>query len=270
MLPRASYGGDANLDRGICATATIVNATNACSHARMSIEARQRAASFVLIPGAGGMAWYWHRVVPLLEKAHREAIAIDLPADDAKAGLEDYAQLVARLIGERTNVVLVAQSLGAFTAPLVCARASVRSLILVNAMIPCPGETAGAWWDNTGAVEARVAAARVGGYGTEFDVATYFLHDVPKAVLATGPSEPPQQSTTAFNEPCRFERWPPIPIGVIAAADDRLFPLEFQRRVARNRLGKEVEVLPGGHLVALSNPGALVDALMRIDRAVDA
>ena len=33
-------------------------------------------ATFVLIPGAGGVAWYWHRVVPLLEDAKHEAIAV--------------------------------------------------------------------------------------------------------------------------------------------------------------------------------------------------
>jgi hypothetical protein len=38
--------------------------------------------SFVLIPGAGGVAWYWHRVIPLLEQAGHEAVAVDLPGDD--------------------------------------------------------------------------------------------------------------------------------------------------------------------------------------------
>jgi pimeloyl-ACP methyl ester carboxylesterase len=45
--------------------------------------------SYILIPGAGGMAWYWHRVVALLEQAQREAIAVDLPGDDESAGLDD-------------------------------------------------------------------------------------------------------------------------------------------------------------------------------------
>jgi len=63
-------------------------------------------------------------------------------------------------------------------------------------------------------------------------------------------------------EPCRFEHWPSIPIRVIASADDRFFPLEFQQRVARDRLNMDPEVLPGGHLVALSNPEGLADQLL--------
>jgi pimeloyl-ACP methyl ester carboxylesterase len=139
-------------------------------------------------------------------------------------------------------------------------------LVFVNAMIPRPGETAGAWWENTSAEEARVVAAKAGGYSAKFDLATYFLHDVPEAVLREGPSRQREQSETVFAEPCHFERWQPIPISVIASANDRFFPLEFQRRVVRDRLKTEVEVLPGGHLVALSHPEELADKLLRLWR----
>ena len=134
-------------------------------------------ATFVFIPGAGGVASYWHRVVPLLEEARHEAIAVDLPGDDAHAGLSTYADRVLEAIGTR-HVVLIAQSLGAFTAALVWTRVRVRMLVFVNAMIPVPGETAGEWWDNTGSIAARITAAQRGGYSTDFDLATYFLHDV--------------------------------------------------------------------------------------------
>jgi pimeloyl-ACP methyl ester carboxylesterase len=220
--------------------------------------------SFVLVPGAGGMAWYWHQVAPLLEQKRNEVIAVDLPGDDEKMGLNDYAEIVVRAIGDRSDVVLVAQSLGGFTAPLVCVRASVRMLIFVNAMVPRPGETAGNWWQNTGAVGARIAAAQEGGHSTDFDLPTYFLHDVPEAVLRDDPSTPRPQAEAIFEEACRFERWPPMPIRVIASADDRFFPLDFQKRVARDRLKMDPEVLPGGHLVALSNPSGLADLLLRL------
>jgi pimeloyl-ACP methyl ester carboxylesterase len=35
----------------------------------------------VLVPGAGGVAWYWHRVIPLLRAAGHDALAVDLPGD---------------------------------------------------------------------------------------------------------------------------------------------------------------------------------------------
>ena len=222
--------------------------------------------SYILIPGAGGMAWYWHRVVGLLEQAQREAIAVDLPGDDESAGLDDYAEVVLREIGQRINLILVAQSLGAFTAAVVCERVSVGKLIFVNAMIPLPGETAGAWWENTGATRARLAAAEAAGYSTEFDLQTYFLHDLPKPVLQAGPAYQREEAEIIFRQPCKFRRWPPIPMRVIASADDRFFPLEFQRRVALARLKTEVHVISGGHLVALSNPAGLVEQFLRFER----
>ena len=147
-------------------------------------------ALFVLVPGAGGMAWYWHRAVPLIRAAGHQPIAVDLPGDDRYAGLAAYADIVTRAIAERSDVILVAQSLAGFTVPLVCARAPVRTVVFVNAMIPRPGETAGAWWGATAAVEAREQAAAQRGYATEFDVGTYFLHDVPQDVLHAGPEQP--------------------------------------------------------------------------------
>jgi pimeloyl-ACP methyl ester carboxylesterase len=221
-------------------------------------------ARFVLVPGAGGMASYWGRVVPLIRAAGHEPIAIDLPGDDSRAGLAAYADIVIGAIGGRSDVVLVAQSLAGFTAPIVCSRAPVRMVVLVNAMIPLPGETAGEWWGATGAVEAREQSAARHGYSTDFDVETYFLHDVPPDVLRAAP-QPREEAANVFGEPCRFGRWPEIPIQVLAGSDDRFFPIEFQRRVARERLGKAVEEISGGHLVALSNPEGLVDRLLAFE-----
>ena len=91
-----------------------------------------------VVPGAGGAAWYWHLVVAELERRGREAIAVDLPAADDSAGLAAYTDVVVEAIGDRRPVVLVAQSFGGFTAPLVCERVPVELLILVNAMVPGP------------------------------------------------------------------------------------------------------------------------------------
>jgi pimeloyl-ACP methyl ester carboxylesterase len=216
--------------------------------------------TFVLIPGAGGAAWYWHRCVPLLREAGHAAIAVDLPGDDPAAGLPEYTQLVIDAIGGHDDVVLVAQSLGGFTAPLVAAKIPLRSLVLVNAMIPVPGETPGAWWDNTGWAQARIAAAGRGGYTTEMDLAVYFLHDVPAEVAQSGADQQRPEADAVFGSVCDFAAWP-VPVRVLAGADDRFFPVGFQRELAVSRLGVEADVLPGGHLIALSQPAALVSYL---------
>jgi len=220
--------------------------------------------TFVLIPGAGGAAWYWHRVVPLLEQAGHEALAVDLPGDDEQAGLRAYADLVLGAMGSRENVTLVAQSLGGFTAALVCARAPerIRTLVFVNAMIPLPGETAGDWWDHTRSVEARKAAAKRASYSLEFDDETYFLHDVPKRVAEEGAKHVRPESDAVFREPATFAAWPDIPIHVVVGRDDRFFPADFQARVAKERLGKTVDQIPGGHLVALGQPAELATLLL--------
>jgi hypothetical protein len=220
--------------------------------------------SYVLIPGAGGAAWFWHRVVPLLQDAGHEAAALDLPADDPSAGLPEYARLVVDAIGDRDDVVLGAMSLGGFTAPLVAAKVPLRALVFVNAMIPLPGETAGAWWDATGAPQARTAAAQQGGYPAEFDETTYFLHDVPADVLAGGADHQRPETDAAFEGACDFAAWPSIPIRVVAGAGDRFFPAGFQQAVAQDRLGIEADVLPGGHLMALSQPAALARYLLEL------
>ena len=52
---------------------------------------------------------------------------------------------------------------------------------------------------------------------------------------------------------------------MITGRDDRLFPLELQQRVARERVGREPVVVPGGHLAALSHPTELADAIAAHD-----
>jgi pimeloyl-ACP methyl ester carboxylesterase len=220
--------------------------------------------TFVLIPGAGGAAWYWHRVVPLLQAQGHEAISVDLPGDDDLAGLPEYTREVVNAIGDRGEVVLVAQSLGGFTAPLVAAEVPVRALVFVNAMIPSPGETPGGWWDNTGWPQACEAAAQAGGYGTEFDPAVYFLHDVPPEVAAEGEPHQRPEVDAVFRSVCSFDGWPPVPTRVVAGADDRFFPVEFQRTLARDRLGVEADVVPGGHLIALARPQGLAEYLLNV------
>src|SRR5262249_17705756 len=152
--------------------------------------------TFILIPGAGGRTWYWHLVAPKIQESGHEALPLSLPAADDTAGLPEYAATVIRAIGNRESrcVVLVAQSLAGFTAPLVCKEVPVALLVLLNAMIPRPGESPGEWWTNTRHDEAKRQQNRRDGRPADapFDPLIDFFHDVPHPVIdeAWAQSEP--------------------------------------------------------------------------------
>ena len=200
----------------------------------------------------------WHLVVPQLQELGHRAITVDLPCDDDSAGLHEYAGTVLRAAGDREELILVAQSLAGFAAPLVCDRRPVDLIVLVNAMVPRPGEAAGQWWANTGHV-----------FPDPFDPVEVFLHDVSPELIAEAARHVRRQSDTVFSDPWPLAEWPPVPTRSVACRDDRFFPIDFQRRVVRDRLGIEPDQMPGGHLPALARPSELVEYLEQC-RAMEA
>ena len=166
-------------------------------------------------------------------------------------------------IGERTGLVLVAQSMAGFTAPLVCERVPVDLLVLLNAMVPLPGEPPGEWWANTGFEQARrEQAERDGRTADDEDLIATFFHDVPEDIVAEAIRRgEPDQSGTPFEKPWPLKAWPTVPTKFLLCRDDRFFPAEFMRRVVRERLGITPDEMAGGHLVALSRPIELADRL---------
>jgi pimeloyl-ACP methyl ester carboxylesterase len=218
-------------------------------------------ATFVLIPGAGGHAAYWNRLIPELEIRGHRAIAFDIEENDPSMDLDGFAAVVEAAMGDHADVILVAQSLGGFTAPMI--RKPIRMIVLLNAMIPRSGESPNEWWDNTGSGSARREADLAAGRDPEFDFDRHFLHDLPddaRAELLSADAREP--SAAAMAQPCVFVRWPAVPTRVLIGRDDRFFPAEFQRRVAKDRLGLDADEVPGGHLLALSNPSGLADMLV--------
>lgn len=221
-------------------------------------------ATYALIPGGGGDPWEWHRLVPELASRGHHGMAIRLPAEDDRAGWSEYADAVVDAIGDRDAVILVAASMGGFTAPIVCTRRRVDFLVLLNAMIPLPGETFSLWGSNTSSGSARRKYhASLGLSAVEADDdAVIYYHDLPFELRAEAQARTWQeQSMTPLDEPWPLASWPDVPTRVLAGRHDRMFPLDFQRRVARERLGIEVDEIDGGHMVAMSNPAVLADRL---------
>src|SRR5690349_9750368 len=111
-------------------------------------------ARYVLIPGAGSDGWFWHPVTERLVARGHRVLAVDPPWDDEAVTFSDMAdRVVADLEAARAadgatddeRTIVVAQSLGGFVGPLVCARTRTDALVLVAAMVPTPGESAEDW-----------------------------------------------------------------------------------------------------------------------------
>ena len=215
----------------------------------------------VLIHGAGDSGASWDLVAKELRNRGDDVVAPDLPCDDESAGLAEYTAAVTEAVGRRNDVVVVAHSLGGFTAPLVCDRLPAGLLVLVAAMVPAPGERATDWWGNTGLAEAaREDRRRVGHDGSETAV---YLHDVPDDVAAWAMEKERDQAEAPMLEPWPLEAWPDVPTRYLLCTEDRFFPAEWTRRMVEERLGVRPDEIESGHCPYLSRPAELAERLQR-------
>ena len=219
--------------------------------------------TFVFIHGAGDVGWYWHLVEAELRERGHDTIAPDLPADDESAGLNEYADAVVEVVGDRKNLVVVGQSFGGFTAPLVADRLPVEVLVLVAGMIPSPGEPPEDWWANTGYRDAvNEQAARDGGLTGNDDPYVSFYHDVPRKLAEEAMThERAHPSQTSMAAPWPLDALPKVPTRFVLCSEDRFFPPDFFRRLVPERLGIAPDEIAAGHCVALSRPKELADLL---------
>lgn len=206
-------------------------------------------ATYAIVHGAADSAASWDLVAARLAEHGHDVVAVDLPCDDDTARFGDYADTVAAAVGDRRDVIVVAHSLGGFTAPLVCDRVGVDLLVLVAGMVPRPGEAAGDWWTNTGY------------QGGESDTEDIFFHDVPADLVARAQAAERHQSGTPMGEPWPRASWPDVPTRYLLCRDDRCLPAAVTRAMVRDRLGFEPDEMDGGHMAFLSRSGELADRL---------
>ena len=213
-------------------------------------------ATYVLIHGGGDVASSWDLVAAELRGRGHDVVAVDLPSEDESAGWSEYADTVVEAIGDRSDLVVVAHSLGGFTAPLVCARLPVDLLVLVAGMVPAPGETGNDWWANTG---YESAANEQDAHG-DSEIAIYY-HDVSPELAAEALANGRDQAAKPMLEPWPLDAWPDVTTKYLLCRDDRCFPADWLRGVVGDRLGLVPDEIDGGHCPFLSRPKELADRL---------
>jgi pimeloyl-ACP methyl ester carboxylesterase len=220
--------------------------------------------TFAFIHGAGDVGWYWHLVERDLRAAGFNTLAPDLPVEDDRAGLREYADVVVDAIDGHSDVVIVAQSFGGYIAPLVAERVDASLIVLVAGMVPSPDESAEQMFLRTAWQPAALS---------DSSSRAVFYHDVPpdlaEEALRRGGR---RQSETPGKQPWPLERWPDVATRAIIGRQDRFFPADWLRRVVHERLGIVADEIDSGHCPALSRPHELAQQLrdylvMPADRA---
>jgi pimeloyl-ACP methyl ester carboxylesterase len=211
-------------------------------------------ATFAFIHGAGDVGWYWHLVAAELLARGHHTVAPDLPIEDDNAGLTEYATVVVEAIGDRRDVVVVAQSFGGYVAPIVAERIDARLIVLVAAMIPSPGESADEMFANTRWEPEQLE---------DSSASAVFYHDVPRALADDALSRGRRQSDTPGRQPWPLGAWPHVETRFVLCRNDRFFPARWLRPLVRDRLGIEPAELDSGHCPALSRHRELAELLDR-------
>jgi alpha-beta hydrolase superfamily lysophospholipase len=225
--------------------------------------------TFALVHGAHHGAWCWERLVRELARRGLDAVAPDLPCDDADAGIAEYADVVEGAIGEEQDVVLVGHSLGSLTIPVVASRRRVRGMVFLCSVPTGPGPAVA---EGLGAMVTAefIAAPRFrDAAGTEMlanqAARDLFFHDVGDADAWWAVAHLRPQARRPLTEPAPLDAWPDVPQCVVLATDDRVVRWDWALPAARARLGREPELVPGSHSPFLSRPALLADVLARLD-----
>jgi pimeloyl-ACP methyl ester carboxylesterase len=216
----------------------------------------------VLIHSTGQGAAGWERVVRALTERGQTAHAVELPSDpDLLAA--DYADLIRRQVGAVAAPVVLAHSGAGPLLPATARALKACQQVWLAAWVPDPD--ASFVEDSDLHRQAAFNPDWIGKDPTEDDAvaATFLYHDCDDATLEWA------LSTRRLFLPLgvygeRLSLAPEIPSTYVVAAQDRTIRPEWQRRMARERLGVEPIESPTGHCPNVSQPDRLAEILVEV------
>lgn len=218
-----------------------------------------RPMTFGLVHGGAHGAWCWQRVRAELVARGHDAIAMDLPCEDAESGAAEYADVVVTALHEAEEpVVLVGHSMGGLTIPLVATLRPTRRMIFIAALLPVPGRSVA----DQRRDEPDMSFPYRGGFAGLRD---RFFRNTAPADADWAMSRMRSQSARPLQETTPLAAWPDVPSDYIVCAEDRATNPDWACRAARERLGVEPVLLTGAdHSPFLSRPVELAELLIRL------
>ena len=207
----------------------------------------------VLVHGAWADGSSWAKVIPLLEKAGLNAVAVQNPLTSFEDDMAATKRAIALADGP---VILVGHSWGGVVITDAGADPKVAGLVYVAAFAPEVGQAVGDLGKDLppppGGAEIRPDA---GGYLTMTTKGVFenFAQDLPlaqkKLIFATQGAT----NSSIFGAKVANAAWKTKPSWYVVASNDRMIQPDLERKFAKAMKAKTIE-LPTSHVPMLSRP----------------
>jgi pimeloyl-ACP methyl ester carboxylesterase len=219
------------------------------------------ARNVVLVHGAWADASSWARVIPLLEKAGLNAVAVQNPLTSFA---EDVAATKRAIALQDGPVILVGHSWGGVVISEVGADPKVVGLVYVAAFAPDVGEAVADLGKDfpppPGAAELRPDAD---GYLTltTKGIMESFAPDLPLAQRKIIAATQGATNSALFGAKVSHAAWKTKPSWYVVAANDRMIQPDLERKFARAIKAKTI-TLPSSHVAMLSHPSEVAQLII--------
>ena len=196
---------------------------------------------------------------------------MDLPIGDPGAGAAEYADVVCRSISDLgSGVVLVGHSMGGLVIPLVASRRPVAMLVFLCAAVPEPGRSHWQVKREEPGESPGPGAAEIWGQPGDRHLASretareMFYNDCPLPLQEWALDRLRPQCRRPLSEVTPLKEWPPVPLSLINATDDRCIPTPVAVHNAWRLFKRTPHFIPGGHLPFLARPELVADVLTEV------
>jgi pimeloyl-ACP methyl ester carboxylesterase len=219
----------------------------------------------VLVHGAWADGSSWAKVIPLLEKAGLNAVAVQNPLTSFEDDMAATRRAIALADGP---VILVGHSWGGVVISDAGADPKVAGLVYVAAFAPDVGQAVGDLGKDLppppGGAEIRPDA---GGYLTMTTKGVFenFAPDLPlaqkKLIFATQGAT----NSSVFGAKVANAAWKTKPTWYVVASNDRMIQPDLERSFAKTMKAKTI-TLPSSHVPMLSHPNEVAKLIIEAAR----
>jgi len=223
------------------------------------------ARNVVLVHGAFADGSSWAKVIPLLEKAGLNAVAVQNPLTSLADDLAATKRAIAQQDGA---VILVGHSWAGVVITEAGTDPKVAGLVYVAAFAPDVGEVVGDLGKDfpppPGGAELRPAGD---GYltMTTKGVMEDFAPDLPGAQRRLIAATQGATNSAVFGAKVTNAAWKTKPTWYVVAANDRMIQPDLERKFAKTMNAKTL-TLPSSHVAMLSHPAEVAKLIIEAAR----